>query len=508
MYAAVSSSPQEKSIDEDQRAWAHQTAAENGWTISREFGGVATGKDGVRKVLETLLAELRATPKKERPARVLVTRIDRFGRGVALDTIAAIAEIRRLGVTLYSREDGEITIDRASDAIKPMLRAITGALENEARRDKAKALYDRRRREGKVAGNRAPYGLRIDPASRRYAPDEITGPAVAEAFRLRVGGMSLLDLSHHMSLHAPVHVWKNGNPWRLNWDVWTTQQMLRRRAYAQAGIITQETFEAAQTDLSRWHGWKERSRTKFPWPLSGVLTCACGSPLRGQPSGPQRYRIRYYVCLETSRHPGAPASPRRKKGPGVPWVIRHRADRLERAFAALLSRLQASDELAAALKEHDARRVLGMRVEIGQRIAALEDEISDLEDRADMAWSLAEDGGLPPMELASRLAQIRLEQDKHRAAILELQAAKEFSGRREREVADIAALISGAAKRWAKATAASQKEVARRVVALLGPLVVSYDGALCTEDSLASRLGLCAQRENTRAVAPRGMLLC
>ncbi|HEV3092147.1 MAG TPA: recombinase family protein [Candidatus Cybelea sp.] len=42
LYAVVSSSPQETTL-QDQRQWANQTAAFNGWVITREFSGVGSG---------------------------------------------------------------------------------------------------------------------------------------------------------------------------------------------------------------------------------------------------------------------------------------------------------------------------------------------------------------------------------------------------------------------------------------------------------------------------------
>jgi DNA invertase Pin-like site-specific DNA recombinase len=107
-FAAVSSSPQELSLD-SQIAWAKETAKANGWNLSRVIKGVSSGAKGTRKLLDDLLADLRAMPKAERPQRLLLVRIDRLGRGTGLEGIAALAEFKRLGVTLFTRESGEVS---------------------------------------------------------------------------------------------------------------------------------------------------------------------------------------------------------------------------------------------------------------------------------------------------------------------------------------------------------------------------------------------------------------
>jgi DNA invertase Pin-like site-specific DNA recombinase len=89
---------------------------EHGWTITRTFRGVSSGRDGTRGLLETLLAKLRETRPGERPNRVLMTRLDRLGRGLGIEALAAIAEIVRLGVTIHTRQDGDYRLARKHSA--------------------------------------------------------------------------------------------------------------------------------------------------------------------------------------------------------------------------------------------------------------------------------------------------------------------------------------------------------------------------------------------------------
>ena len=146
-YAAVSSSPQEATL-EDQQQWACDTAARNGWIITREFSGVASGAKGPREILRVLIDELERAPKAARPQRVLMIRLDRVGR-MALDCIAALARLRKLGVVLHTRQDGDVKLETAMDTFRPIFELFTAEMENAARSDKWKAVHARRRAEGK-----------------------------------------------------------------------------------------------------------------------------------------------------------------------------------------------------------------------------------------------------------------------------------------------------------------------------------------------------------------------
>ena len=75
---------------------------------------------------------VRATERIERPQRVLMVRLDRLGRGLGLEALAALSEIVQLGVTIYTCQDGDYTLSRASESLLPLMRIVTGAIENEA----------------------------------------------------------------------------------------------------------------------------------------------------------------------------------------------------------------------------------------------------------------------------------------------------------------------------------------------------------------------------------------
>ena len=160
---------------------------------------------------------LRNIPRAKRPARILMIRLDRLGRGDGLDAMAALAEIRKLGVTIHTRQDGDVTLARASDALSPMFKIITGAFENEARSDKARAVFARKRAAGIVAGNKAPYGLEI--VSGRHTFLKSHAKVIRTAFKMRASDVGFHSIAIYMTESAPPQKFKNGNEKTIHWDV-------------------------------------------------------------------------------------------------------------------------------------------------------------------------------------------------------------------------------------------------------------------------------------------------
>src|SRR5579884_2306227 len=202
LYVVVSSEKQAETLDfQEQRLREHAAAQQ--WIVDegRVFKSRSTGKHGTRKLLDELLCALEQTPKRERPARILMTRLDRTGRGIGLDSIEAMAKIRRLGVIIHTLEDGDNAFNRASDILKPVLRIVTGALENEARADKSRAGHARRRAQGKHSSGNAPYGtVMVDGVAVPYEPE---AAIVRELFERRAQGWGYGRLAKWAAAIAP-----------------------------------------------------------------------------------------------------------------------------------------------------------------------------------------------------------------------------------------------------------------------------------------------------------------
>ena len=444
-YLAVSSAKQEDTLA-DQEAWAQRVAAENGWEITRTFSGVSSGAHGIRKLLEGLLAELRGTPKSQRPARVLMIRVDRLGRGEGIEAVAALAEIRRLGVMIHTRQDGDVLIERASDAILPLLRSITGALENEARSEKSRAMHARKRSAGEVQGL-PPYGFTI--ANAHLAVDDVEASYVRRLFELRAAGYSYGRLAQDARERAPGKRRKSGQRSPQRWAPTALISMLRNPVY-RGSIVTDDLFDAVQA--------RARNRSiarlgaKHPWPLNGALRCICGLRMTGRISGgtPRSPKTRYYLCPDPATHDGYPG---------------HRAADLEEQFAALLVRLQNDPSLIAGYQSPDVD-LDGLAA----RKAECERKLSDLDARRRAAWELAEEGGIDAHELRGRLADIAADRERLSASIERLAAEQIAGADRARSHADLLDALRIAASTWADANIEVRQQVAAAVSAVVGGL--------------------------------------
>jgi DNA invertase Pin-like site-specific DNA recombinase len=444
VYCAVSSSKQEDTID-DQLAWARKVARENGWEIRREFHGVSSGRDGTRKLLEQLLAELRNTAKAERPQRVLTIRIERLGRGMAIEAIAALAQIHKLGVTLHTRVDGDITLHSVEDALKPIFNLVAGAFENRDRRDKSIEMHARKRALSEVQGL-PPYGFVI--IDKHLAPYEPEAAFLREIYDLRARGWSYGKLSAYAREHAPAKRRKDGSLQPLRWATTTLTQMLANREYR--GAVIDERLWDDVLSMRRAKPIIER-RARNPWPLRGALRCVCGLAVSGRVSGAGAYRKRYYVCVDVAAHGGYPG---------------HDALKIEDQFTALLRRLAGDPDLLRDYRDRvDDEPLRAQR-------ATFERDREAIATRRGRIWRLAEDDRIPADELATRLRELKVEIDRVDAVITEIDRRIAQAASARHMWGGITETLQRAAECWRTAPLPLQQEVANAVAPLAGGLWV------------------------------------
>jgi len=444
VYCVVSSDRQADTLP-DQASWAREAALTNGWEIARTFEGTSSGAAGTRKLLQELLDALKAIPKAQRPQRILMTRLDRTGRGLAIEPLAALAEIYNLGVIVHTRQDGDVSIRTASDALVPILRVLTGSLENEARRDKSVAMHARKRAAGEVQGL-PPYGfVVVDKHLHVYEPE---AAYLRQLFELRARGMGYAQLSTHARKHAPAKRLKSGTLKPVKWQTTTLTQILKNEAY-RGTIIAQELFDEV---VAMRRGAIARQDAKNPWPMRGALRCICGLAVTGRTSGSPPWRQRYYVCVDVAAHGGYPGQ---------------NANEIERQFGDLLAKIAANPEMIAAYKER-ATDVPGLR----SRKHSLELELESVAKRRARVWELAEDGSIPKNDVAQRFEELRSKSEHLSQSIAETERAivrAEAASKLWGSASDALAL---AAQTWATADVAAQQEIAQAVSALVGGLWV------------------------------------
>jgi DNA invertase Pin-like site-specific DNA recombinase len=433
-YAAVSSSPQEATL-EDQQQWASETAVRNGWVIAREFSGVGSGAKGTREILSNLIEELERTPKAARPKRVLMIRIDRVGR-VALDCIAAVARLRKLGVLLHTRQDGDVKLETAMDSLRPIFELVTAEMENAARSDKWKAVHARRRAEGKHVGT-IPYGVIL--VDGKAVPFEPEAQIVRQIFTLAEQRWGYTRLARWARVNAPPKRTNDGADKPYSWSVSTIKSILVSKTLRNL-VVSEDQWQ--RTKAGRQNDFRARAPKRWDWPLQGAVRCTCGKLLSGHCSGESKYRTRYYVCRHHTLEPGA------KSHPG------HRADNLEAEFVQLLRSVRADPTLIVPSKDEDPADWETVERDALRRIA-------DAEKRTQLAWKLAEEAQLDASQLRGRLAELDVQRPSAEAALSSARTARVRDAEYKQTSCSFAQLIEELPDLWAQTTVELQQELAR-----------------------------------------------
>jgi DNA invertase Pin-like site-specific DNA recombinase len=452
ILAAVSSGKQDVSLPE-QLKWCREAAKRNDWTVTREWSAVGSAKRGIRPVFDECLDALRALPKGERPRYLVCVRLDRLGRGSGIETIGAVAELKRLGVTIFSREDGEVRVERASEAILPSIRAIVAALENETRADRTRAGQARRRAEGKHLGA-VPYGtVLLDGKPVRYEPEAVI---VDEVFALLGSGWGLERIAGAVRDKAPPKKLGNGSTRALTWGQ-STIRSLYESEVIRAVVVSESAL--AKAEAARKDNYRYAPTGEWEWPLRGAVRCTCGHRLMGHASGVKGYRVRYYRCRS---HP-YDERPEGNRRPG------HRADALEQSFVDLLKTLSASPDIVFnSQPKRSAERVKAEE-------QALKRKLAQLEQRRKRACELAEEGGYTAAELRERLDGIDRERRALGSQLEDLTAEARRHSIDRADAVTMAEVLKRLPAAWPTLPIEHRQAIAKALSSMAGGLVARPD---------------------------------
>lgn len=456
--AAVSSDHQSETLAH-QRRWAEEAAASHGWHLSRVIEGVSTGKAGPRRVVRDLLAELRALDDDARPKRVLMIRADRLGRGSIVDSQVVLRDLLSLGVSVFTRDQGEVKLDSAMDELISAATLAVARHENEVRREKMLAVI-RRKRAGEWKGTKAPYGL--ERKGGADVPDGERAPIVREAFKLRLQGSGLDAIGRRLTTIAPPHVYLNGNSRVVHWTPTRVRNLLLNRAYV-GPIIDESTFARAQRVAGILTNNRLRGEwRRYPWPLAGSIRCYCGRGLIGMACGVEPWRYRYYTCRARWNHKDR--------------LRLLRAEALEEQVVALLSRLRASPKLVDRYRQRAAAPVSPRILE--NAIRELKAKLADISRHREAAWELHVSGKVRAEDVQQRLDDLAGRRDDIHGQISQAQEQLSISKAVAQRARDVEALLKRAAQTFQKANVAEQNQIARAVSLELGGLWVATDGSL------------------------------
>jgi DNA invertase Pin-like site-specific DNA recombinase len=476
---AVSSDAQAETL-QHQRKWAEAVTREKGWRLSRFIEGVASGKDGPRRLARDLLLEVRATPSEARPAYVLLIRLDRLGRGSIVDSQIFARDLLALGTRLFTRDQGEIRLDSAMDELVAAVQMAVARHENDVRRDKAVAVYKRRKAAGQVISNRPPFGLTITK-DRKYVALQSHVKVVRRAFEMRGAGHRVVDILRWLNANSPPHRYKCGSIYDVRWSDARLGKMLQNRAYIGAVVDEQMWLAAQRRRLESYVGRAPRKdRRNGEFALAGVMRCFCG---RGIAAVAYRRRggvfARFYTCRAAWNHGG--------KG------VHHRADDVETRFAVFLARL-ADETLARPVRVGSAE----MLERVEQHVSTLRGKLETIERSRTRVWKLDDAGHLDARDLAERLADLnarKADVESQLVRAIEERTVVEAARLRESEFSE---LHRCGAVRYEFGTIAERAVIGREVATSFGGLRLTKDGKIV----VGARPGYIWNRRRTRHDAP------
>jgi DNA invertase Pin-like site-specific DNA recombinase len=449
----VVSSEQQSETLPHQRKWAQDTATTHGWRLSRVIEGVASGRDGPRRLVTELLADLRLLDVDGRPKRVLMIRADRLGRGAIVETQIVLRDLLALGVGVFTRDQGAMRLDSAMDELISAATLAVARHENEVRRDKIVNSINRKRAEGTWRGTVPPYG--IARKGSVDSPDPKTADFVREAFRLRLEGRGLTRIGRHLTAITPPRVFLNGKTRVIHWTPTRVSDLLKQKAYV--GVLVDEsTFVRAQQVGRSLTNEKKYENAKFYYPLSGAVRCHCGRSMNGMACGRPPYKYRYYACRARYNHND--------------HIRLIRAEGLEEQFVDLLKRLKASPALVERYRRRALAPISPKMIE--RSLHDLKAKLSEVEQLRDGVWALHARGRVRDedmQERLDRLASQRVDVEERLNIAREQSALAKAAATRQ---ADVAALIKRAARIFLKANESEKRELARAVAVELGGLTV------------------------------------
>jgi hypothetical protein len=408
-----------------------------------------------------MLDDLEALSAALRPKRVLMIRLERLGRGNGLEAMEAFLRIRRLGIIVHTRLDGDVGYERASELLMPVLRFFIGGMENEVRRDKLNASYAKRRKENVAdntvaLSNRPPYGLAYE--NGHYVPKYPEATAVRLAYELKIQGFGSHLIAKRLAPLAPPMELRNGLSRPQHWTADRVRRLIIKPAY-KGILVDHDVWHSAQRQIRE----VRRPTIRNEYALGGALTCECGYALIGHAGSGKRPRPewRYYQCRNLAAHGR---------------MKHHRTNRIEGQFLILLQNLAAEEAL---LERYVAGRSTQENTRaISARIAALREENANNDQRRRKLYEAFEQGDLRKRDLQWRLDDLAAGENSRILDIEILQHELAVEHARCTGIENARILVRKAADLWSSATIDDKRALAKAIAQAIGGLIVTIDGNL------------------------------
>jgi len=476
-YCRVSTAKSEQELSlEEQERWARTFAHEVGREL-QIFRERASAKSTLgRPVFQNMIAGLQETPITKRPKQVVVTSLDRLSRDMT-DTLLVARTLRELKIELYVRDVGVIRAETFAQRAALVGQSMGGEAENEARSNRMKASWRRRRDEGKPTSNKVPYGLQM--LSERDVAAADSSDWVKSAFEWYASGIGTHTIAERFKKAAPLHVARvpkldaEGKPVvRIRRPVWEYNRIIKllRQPRYRGTIVTPELFDRVQSLLASKPRWRQTRHSEYP--LSGAVKCkTCGRSFHGHSTSDtratnaangngtaykNRKRWRYYSCTVCG--------------------VRINAETLEQMFREQVDKLVADERLLkkwVAGEHPDVRKA-----EARREITTLERSTSPeaVEAARSRIWDLALGGSYASADLNAQLERLstKITADRERLQALKITLEAREDSRRSVEKAQ--ELLSGFWRRYDRAKYEDKRALMAALTGALGGVCADRDG--------------------------------
>lgn len=464
---------QELSLDEQVR-WAQAFARQRGAHIE-VFRERASAKTLIgRPVCSRMLDQIEHGSEVP-PSMLIATSFDRLSRDMT-DTLILARCIRSAGITLYIRDRGEVPMDSFADQAALVGQAMGGHAENEARSNRCKASWQRRRSEGKPMTNKSPYGLQL--LSERDRAEPVTASWVLRAFQWYAKGVGTPTIARRFQENAPAHrvrstrVGSDGEPIireRVHvFDDNKIRKMLRQSRY-RGTVVPEELFDRVQEALASKPKW--RNTRTHEYPFSGAIRCAgCGRCFHGHATGGTRKKrvadgtLRAYPNARRTRYYGCTLCGYMLNAESLESTLLDATGKITASKRTIQAWIDSADQFKEQPSPAERKRLVHLL------------ESNAFERRRQRVWQLAVENNISGSDLSKQLTAIASEESAARDRLAKLDSAAQRKVEVQRTESRAKQLLANFSALFGAAPYEQKRELANAVVKCLGGAVAAKSG--------------------------------
>lgn len=214
----------------DCRAWCER----NGITVRKVH--IDRGRSGYKNVTRQGFDAALTAVTSGIVGVLVVWKLDRLSRKGIGEVGTALDAISRVGGRLVSVMDG---LDTANDSARVTIALLAELARNESRNLGMRVSNAKRflRQRGQWIGGQPPYGLKVDPDTKRLVPDPDTAVYARLMADEALSGKALVHVARFMNEHG-IESARGGL-----WNASSVMQVLRSPAFA--GLMPQTEYEEA-----------------------------------------------------------------------------------------------------------------------------------------------------------------------------------------------------------------------------------------------------------------------